>query len=182
MQIIIRSFTFLGFGLLFSATVFAQQPDSLVKKNDHRNSVYAELGGNGLFGSVNYERVFALGMGNERIALRIGGFFIPTEKYKGNQEYIMAIPVEVSFFFGESFVKPEFGLGLTYYQEKDGYYSAGKSYKQVYPMIRLGVRMCFIKFPLLLRVGLVPFDLGSGWHPRYVPLPGISVGYSFGKI
>src|SRR5688572_2995943 len=67
----------------------------------YRNSVYAELGGNGVVGSINYERLIYLPTADATMAMRAGGIFIPEGLDGGKLKYEMIIPVEVSFIRGK---------------------------------------------------------------------------------
>jgi hypothetical protein len=125
------------FWVAFPSLVRAQslEADSVANPVFFRNSLYVELGGNGLFGSLNYERVFSFASSDKRITFRVGGIFIPNGVYEGKKRYMMTVPVEVGFFWGKGKFKPEFGLGFTYYQDNEGDYFGNDIYRLVFPMI-----------------------------------------------
>lgn len=150
---------------------------------DYRNAVFLEIGGNGLAGSLNYERLFAL-TGDPMVALRIGAFYWP-DFYS----HLVAVPAEVSIINGKRPVKFEFGFGLTYLQTisrerpYDGVFV--EEQKALIPVFRLGVRYQVPGKPLLLRAGFTPFmftDKSRSRDEQIIrPWGGISVGYRFGK-
>ena len=60
--------------------------DSLVVKKEPeseiaRNTIYGEVLGSGMYGSLNYDRIFFIS--NAKFSFRIGGFLIPDD-YHGN--------------------------------------------------------------------------------------------------
>jgi len=72
-----------------------------------KNSIYLEAGGNGLFGSVNYERQLTKEPG---LGVRLGvGFYVENAFY-------LTIPVGINYLFelknGKSFI--DAGLGVTF--------------------------------------------------------------------
>jgi hypothetical protein len=97
---------------LMTLSSFCQEPsvkqDTLIKKN-RKNSVFVELGGNGLLYSINLERVFPVSEGM-RIGLRIGYAycnmsFAILEKYS-------IVPLEINLISGKKHCF-EIGCGLT---------------------------------------------------------------------
>ncbi|MFB6230748.1 MAG: hypothetical protein ABEL04_06280 [Salinibacter sp.] len=76
----------------------AQSPEALLDSPLVRNAVYLELGGSGIFYSLNYSR--RLG---PRTIGRIGATWFP---------FSWGIPASVSYLFGTGQWRPEFGVGL----------------------------------------------------------------------
>lgn len=180
------------FWVAFCGRVLAQEgvsADSAAKLNAYRSSVYVEFLGNGMLGSLNYERLFKL-EGTQTLALRAGGLFIPTGRVEDKLEYEMFIPVEVTVFGGEKDVKFEAGFGLTFYgssASRSGDYGSTYSFTrhEVFPVIRLGFRWYpLIKpdfNPVFVRIGFTPLFFNyDDFLPPVIPWVGVSLGYSFG--
>jgi hypothetical protein len=90
--------------VLFSTFCFGQKDTTHIAKN----TFYIEVEGNGLLGSINYERLIY----NEKsksLSLRIG--FLPF--YEKSASFI-AVPLECCAFFGDKHFL-DIGLGLSYY-------------------------------------------------------------------
>src|SRR5687767_458430 len=101
----------------FSGRAIAQEmvTDSVKKNADfYQQSVYAELLGNGVGGSLNYERRFYLLSSKKTMILRLGGMYIPDGSKNGKLNYEMTVPFEISFLRGKKNTKFEMGLGITY--------------------------------------------------------------------
>ena len=180
------------FWLAFYGKVWAQvEPDSIINPNSYRNSVYAELGGNGVAGSVNYERLIYLAASDATMALRIGGIFIPEGYDGGKLKYEMLVPFEVSFFRGSKAVKFEMGFGVTYYRYRylyAGYYGTNEPEKEdiFIPVCRIGGRWQLPQKPYFIRLAFTPImvivaPVNFEFVLPGVPWAGLSFGYSFGK-
>src|SRR5690606_32228406 len=90
------------FYLAFSGHVQAQTKPDPVPVQPFRNAVYLEFGGNAYIGSLNYERrFFAAAKPATTFALRIGGLYVPFKGRNGEPEYLLAVPVEASAFWGK---------------------------------------------------------------------------------
>jgi len=179
------------FFLAFSGTSAAQNAsaDSAISFRPYRNSIYIELGGNAVFGSVNYERLFPYAAApGTTLALRVGGFFHPGNNDSGVKN-ILIIPLESSAFWGRRAVKPELGFGLTYlqsYSVQDDLHEEGYKYTEFLPVFRFGLRYEKPGKPYVARLALTPLviavleDPGT-YMPPVLPWLGLSVGYHFGK-
>lgn len=153
-----------------------------IKKVKKVNSFFFEGGGNGIFGSVNYDRVvnypaFAL-------SLRIGASIYPSENQDDHNIYPI-IPLEINTLWGRKTHFIEGGLGVstlflypTTSQEKSRYLFLG--------FARIGYRLQKDN-GMFLRIGFTPvlFDLAVN-EPnnavrgfQFVPWAGISIGESF---
>src|SRR3954471_23163374 len=95
------------FWIAFCSRSFSQNiaADPAVAAIPYHNSVYAELGGNGLVGSVNYERLIPVS-DNLNVAARIGGFYLPD----GKKNYGYMFPAELSLVLGRNARKFEAGF------------------------------------------------------------------------
>ena len=160
--------------LLFCQPLFVQAQEEmdsfpLTKKN----TVYLELGGNGLWYSLNYDR-FLWKRSKSAIAARIGVAY-----FGGQGAHATTVPVTVSYLFGGKKHFLEVGTGFTWlqsYSEK----IAGFGYFGV-----IGYRFQRIQQSgLMYRISLTPFlaeystDKGSlNWVGTF--WGGVSIGYGF---
>ncbi|MBK0404195.1 hypothetical protein I5M27_14460 [Adhaeribacter sp. BT258] len=177
------------FLIAFSGKVLAHEVevDSVVNSQFYRNSVYAELLGNGVFGSLNYERLFWIPASETTVAARVGGLLLEAGQVGGTFEYQMIAVGEVTFFSGKRAVKFESGFGVTVYTDSQGYneaYGHSGNYWEFIPVLRIGARWQPRAKPYLVRLGFTPLFFGDD-SPVYkfpvVPFGGLSFGYSFGK-
>lgn len=175
---------------------FAQKTDS--SRVLPKNSVYVELLGNGILGSLNYERIFWQ-KNNWRMAGRIGISAFPNlDKDSDNLKYFQyTVPTELSLLYGKNRHFLEFGAGVTLgfmdrlmftykrtteingvrVTDTDEHH---ERYTILVPMFRLGYRYQG-KNGFLFRFGLLGgIAKGSiaGGNDLYV-FP--SLGFSFGK-
>lgn len=134
-----------------------------------KNTIYLEAGGNGLFGSVNYERQLAKEPG---FGVRVGvGFYTENAFY-------LTIPIGINYLFklnnNNSFI--EGGLGVTFARVNgnlsSNYYSRGDGFNSFIPSI--GYRKQTAK-NLMFRFSLTPVINNYG----FVPWAGVSFGKSF---
>src|SRR5688572_7743081 len=85
----------------------SNSPDSVKVVKPFKNSFYAEVGGNGIVGSVNYERINYLPDSPNRImAIRFGLIYMPSGTISRSQASSIVLPAEVSMFWGKKSVKP----------------------------------------------------------------------------
>jgi hypothetical protein len=141
------------------------------------NSIYAEIGGNAMFLSVNYERVlvkdnrfYLIG----RVGLGMGAYV------RMSSHDFLAIPLLLNFQYQLSnVVVLEFGVGSTL--------SIVTSHQYFNPLITgvLGIR-AQSKGGFLFKAGLTPLvNLDNTYQmwgfETFLPWAGISLGYSFGR-
>ena len=185
-----RILLFCLLSIAFSKKSWAQtESDSIANPNYYRNSVYAELGGNGILPTINYERLIWHPTAQVMYAIRIGGLFIPGQRVGKNLEYEMISLSEITVINGKRAIKFEAGFGVTIYSNSDVYPENNNSfyihkYYEVVPVIRLGGRWQPFNKPYLIRLGFTPLFLGDKSPVigmPVVPFGGISLGYSFGK-
>lgn len=102
--------------------VYSQNTDSLELETDSivttKNAIFLELGGNGIFYSLNYDRLFPISE-KVNISSRVGIHYtngFPLEFYR-----TMAVPIEVSGLYSihqnKHFI--EIGAGITYLNNHD---------------------------------------------------------------
>jgi hypothetical protein len=135
-----------------------------------RNDIYIEAGGNGLFGSVNYERQLTKEPG---LGARIGvGFY-------SEKAFYLTIPVGINYLFKlkseRSFI--DAGLGATWARIdgklfSDSKYSNGDHFVSFIPSI--GYRRHCLK-NVIWRVNLTPIINNEA----FVPWIGASIGKRF---
>lgn len=94
------SFTFIGI-VLFSfcyTGINAQNTEE-----EKRKSVYVELLGSGVFGSVNYD--FRLSQRQDGLGMRVGAGMIPD---------VLIVPIELNGLIGQKKVAFEYGAGISH--------------------------------------------------------------------
>jgi len=126
-----------------------------------KHTVFLELIGNGLFGSVNYDYLF-IAQKKFKSSTRVGAILIPRS---GGSIFTSAL-VEVSLLLdihhGTRKHYFELGLGLTYNFANDicsGCANVGENeyYSTLYNVIRLGYRLQKVSGGLFLKFGFTPF-------------------------
>jgi hypothetical protein len=159
------------------------------------NSFFAEVGGNGLYYSLNYDKVGKMGK-RAFLSVRIGIMVLPMRK--GNWEF--GIPVEVNASFGKENHYLEAGLGISYLHMNVW---ALSSYPQLqsagmvhrfYRVLRIGYRYQRAEGGLFLKVGFTPMRLMEEYRPgdfngtnyadltQYAePWAGVGVGWTMRK-
>ncbi len=165
--------------VVLSAPTYAQQtaavPDSTADAASEpaRNALYVELGGAGLFYSINYDRHLVGGL-----HLR-GGYATLSNNYWLNGRVHM-VPVQLAFVSnathalelgaGATFVKDNGASGLELDTKND------TSNSEIAASFVVGYRYQPIEHGFLFRVGFTPFVGSNG---RFLPFGGISFGYAF---
>jgi hypothetical protein len=138
-----------------------------------RNHIYAELLGNAVNYSLNYERRLS-----ENLSARIGFGFWPGTSSEDNP-YI-GIPITASYLIGKSLIKFEIGLGTTFL--KSDYAGVGsRSDYQSYLLITgiLGFRLVKSGGGVTLRFIFTPFYSPQLQPSSFQLWGGISIGHSF---
>ncbi|AHM61553.1 hypothetical protein D770_16495 [Flammeovirgaceae bacterium 311] len=153
-----------------------------------KNAVYLELGGNGVFYSLNYERmVYQKGM--FKSAARIGFSTFPKKIETETKTYWnAALPLELLGLIGRSKHHLEFGVGYTPYYYADTKFEVGSRgfefdryrFTAIVPF-RIGYRYQNPDGGFLFRVGYMPtMDFHPDRHqPWNLVYGGISIGKSF---
>lgn len=153
-------------------TIFALFATTLLFGQDNfkKNDIYLEAGGNGLFGSVNYERQLTKQPG---LGARIGvGFYTENAFY-------LTVPVGIDYLFklknNKSFI--DAGLGVTWARIdaklfKDSKNSNGNHFVNFIPSI--GYRRNTLK-DLMWRISVTPVVNKNGLTPWL----GASIGKRF---
>jgi len=171
------------FLIAFSGRSFAQisANDSISRLMPLRNSVYAELGGNGIIGSLNYERLLPVSE-SFALAFRVGGLYLPG--HDENHGYML--PAEISLLVGRNNLKFEGGFGYTYFKYDDQNYRDNNGVPgapgKLLPILRLGTRRQLGHSPFFLRSAFTFIFIESVTLGKFpIPWIGLSAGYNFGK-
>jgi len=176
---------------LVNFTCIAQDSARAINKN----AVFFELGGNGVFYSINYERII-FSKGKAHLSARVGYEFLPRSVFKAitslSSNVLLA---EVNVFCGRENSFFETGFGISYDTEEHIEHtylnvesSAEKSYHDIYYFYRIGYRY-HEPSGFIFRAAATPFIY---FLPQYVrgqwkrngemyfyPWAGLSFGYSF---
>jgi hypothetical protein len=170
----IRIISLIGLCILLSSMAYTQENDNNLRKLDRKNNIDLTIGGNGLFVSINYNRIL-LTRSNYFINTSVG---IGTDLFSGG----ITIPHQVTFNIGKKNSFIELGIGGSYWSGKSnesGYTETLNSY-QLSPII--GWRKHFSN-NLIFRVYANPLFHISGVYyiENYsvIPYLGVSLGYSF---
>jgi hypothetical protein len=106
-----RSFVFIAF--ILPIILFGQKNpnDSIIK----RNTIYIEIGGQGIFGSLNYDRLFRV---KKKVKTSFSCGVATFGNYTANNydEY-WGIPLSYNFLFGKRNSHLELGIGFTVFAE-----------------------------------------------------------------
>ena len=148
--------------LILFPTISIAHPDSstVLKKN----TVYAEVGGNGIVYSLNYERVFYL-KNKPRFCGRIGIAVFP-QPFPGDGVAVVC-PGEINLFWGGEHNFLEIGTGFTYNSVENAHLL----------IFRLGYRFQKPEGGFLFRIAATPVLSSEIDQPVF--WAGLSVGYAF---
>lgn len=162
---------FLLFILLNSNLAFAQDE----KPATGTNNWFVELGGSGLFYSLNYEKyLFKNRQENITLTARVGAAFNPIDYTFLNTLYLekntFMIPFTSSLLIGEQKDKLELGAGFT---------MLTKDFREqeIVPTLVLGLRVIESN-RICFRISYVPIFRKE----EYLHWLGVSLGMNFGKI
>ncbi|GAB4294259.1 MAG: hypothetical protein Kow0068_19100 [Marinilabiliales bacterium] len=169
--------------LLFVNLVFGQEADN-TKNFNKKNSLFIEIGGNSVLGSLNYERNL-LDFSNFDINIRGGiGPFIPI-----NKGLITNLSFNSLFLSGK--FKPEVGAGITFVYDSEGLqlscedikdtafylgYTPGKKYDYLFNM-NIGFRYFFKNH--FIKCVYVPYFWHDCYRNQFNHWAGISYGIKF---
>ncbi len=162
--------------LFFSLSASAQSADTV--RILPKNAIYFELLGNGILGSINYERMFRQ-KGTWRIAGRIGLGGYPAILNRPSPWHVI-VPTELLFLKGRKNRFLELGVGLTtglvWYTENINSTEYHEQFVAV-PMLRIGYRYQS-KNGFVFRAGLLGI---FGFNPNRKIAAAPWLGFSFGK-
>lgn len=138
-----------------------------------RNHIYAELGGNAVLYSLNYERLLS-----DNISARIGLGLLPNITSSGDS-YI-GIPLTASYLIGKSLVKIEIGLGITYLKSDYAAVGSRSDYRSYLLMTGIfGLRLVKSGGGLTGRFIFTPFYSSQLEPSSFQFFGGISIGHAF---
>jgi len=136
-----------------------------------KNAFYVELGGNGIFYSVNFDRLLT-----PHVAARAGLMFFRAEDEVSNSVAVVVAPVVVSYLFGEGNSHFEAGLGAGLATASIDDVDWDEDFGQtVYGTGVLGYRYQPKTGGVVFRAGLTPVFTSND----FAPWVGVSVGYAF---
>ncbi len=136
-----------------------------------KNAFYVELGGNGIFYSLNYDRLVT-----PNVAARAGVMLFRAEDNESNGVGVVVAPVVVSYLFGEGNSHFEAGLGLGLATASIDHVDFGEEFDQtVYGTGVLGYRYQPETGGVVFRAGLTPVFNAE----NFAPWIGLSIGYAF---
>lgn len=176
-------FTFL---ILKNGNLLAQSDSSIAK-----NTLFVEGFGNGIYGSINYDRIFFIK--NHKFSSRYGFMFVPIPVSGKNSKFPhhYTIPVEFNYLKGQK-NHLEFGLGLTYTYAvftNTTYQGKKEISKAIYAILKpIGYRLqkssggLFAKVNGLLVIKTIELNKNyvlSRNEARFAPFIGFSIGYTF---
>jgi hypothetical protein len=171
-QLYLLKYKFLVF-LLFFCFVSKQSASQYVKEDEVliKNTIYVEVGGNGLFISLNYDRI-----------IKQNGKFILTGR--GGVSYLsfsksLSVPITFSVLYGKRDYFFEIGSGPTFhhypYSQLTRFSTQGIIGVRFLPMENKGFMLRIVYTPVL---GNFTNDKGY-WNRGGYPFFGTSLGYSF---
>jgi hypothetical protein len=136
-----------------------------------KNAFYVELGGNGIFYSVNYDRLIT-----PHVAARAGVMLFRAEDNASNSVAVAVAPVVVSYLFGEGNSHFEAGVGVGLATASIDHVDFGEDFDQtLYGTGVLGYRYQPRTGGVVFRAGLTPVFNAE----NFAPWIGVSVGYAF---
>lgn len=146
---------FLLFAVLFFlySVAFSQKGQSL---NIGKNSFYTEWYGNGIYYSVNYERIYYSQKDNRlHFAARLGCSTYPNVYFP--HKWLYVLPLEINAIFGKREHKFELGIGHTLSTAKFYFYKTDPQtyFRQMVLFTRFGYR-CYIDGGVICRIGILP--------------------------
>ena len=149
--------TKLAFFLILNTLIATAQTkinDSLPK----RNTIYVEVFGQGLNGSINYDRLCRLDK-KVRTSFSVGAVIVPMTERFGDGAYL-GVPASYNFLFGKRRNHLELGMGFTVLAVKN-YYTSNNSFLPFstyysYFTPKLGYRFQSPKGGLFFRFTLTP--------------------------
>jgi hypothetical protein len=155
-----------------------------VEKPMQKNTFFLELGGNGMFYSLNYDRIFFERF-TWKLSGRIGAMYLPGLGDKNR--HMIGLPIEVSYLRGRNNHHLEIGLGFT-----SVYDTYPLSRYQVKDLLLMGVAWIGYRHQkreggMFYKVGFTPL-LGTLYDLRTeekreneffsYPLVGLAIGYT----
>lgn len=152
------------------------------KKISRVNTLFIEAGGNGVYGSVNYDRVF--NFHKFAASFRVGAGVFPASNAQSNYLYPI-VPLEGNVLFGKKNHFLEAGLGVS---SMWVYKSLGQDTSKFLFLgfARIGYRMQKDN-GMFLRIGFTPILLDFALNEQsnnqrgfgFIPWGGIAIGESF---
>lgn len=164
---------------LSSASYHAQAQEAVRSSDFARNSIFLELGGNGLLYSLNYDHKFF-----DHASARIGGMYLPLSAddpstFDGRISMIF-VPIMANYLVGNGNSRLEIGGGVTVVrvdgggtvenEQIDDFRGAGAVFTGT-----IGYRLQPRNGGFLFRIGFTPLFAPDG----FLPWAGLSLGATF---
>jgi len=148
--------------LLVATLFFILCNSILFSQTEKPNSIYLELGGNCVFYSINYDRLFS-----NHIGARVGAnfFLLPIDKTTAFGYFVV---MQIIYLIGNGNSRLELGGGVNYLNEKDGDSIWG-------PSFIIGYRYQPTNGGFVFRIGFTPTYVTD----HIMPMGGVSFGYNF---
>lgn len=170
--------------LIFTLSAASSSKGQQAQERTQLNSVFLELGGNGGFYSVNYDRRL-LWAGGWSLAGRVGTMYYSSAsgRAEGGRSVWLAAPLEVSWLRGKGNHLLEMGLGVTslYLKYPEEESSQGKELRLL-PVGRVGYRFQQREGGMFYKAGFTPMAQFSGGRrlgaTMFLPWFGLAVGYT----
>lgn len=165
--------------LICSSFIFAQEKNIEPIKFDNKNSIQLDVGGHGMFYSLNYERIIFNGK-RFKTAVQVGFAYYP--RSWGFLELWTPIGINEIFSLGNHHI--EAGIGIVPTRTPSPEMEIYDSYSpwSTFLSARLGYRYQKPGGKFLFRAGFTPLAECSLRNISYLnihPLAGVSFGYSF---
>lgn len=132
-------------------------------------AIYAEIGGPGL-ASLNYDMRFKKEEGGLGFRVGVGGYNIDGES-------LFTLPVGINYLLGKDQKNYfEVGVGFTYLNYKDNFFTNGDNFTSSFGNLTLGYRLAPAKGGFFFKAQITPV-FGKGF---FTPLyGGVGFGYKF---
>ncbi len=178
--------------LLLLLAAFIGVNAQVVKLSMQKNTLFVELGGNGFFYSLNYDRIL-LDYSTWKISARIGGMYMPGI-FEVNR-HLISLPLEVAYLKGRGNHHLELAVGVTpIYDIFPRYDYTGRQYTGQQLLLigvaRIGYRYQKREGGVFYRAGFTPLH-GTLYDFNYrewdrnsnftYPLVSLAIGYTLKK-
>ncbi|MDO1451762.1 hypothetical protein Q0590_36145 [Rhodocytophaga aerolata] len=170
--------------LLLLLGAFIEVNAQEVRKSMQKNTLFVEIGGNGFFYSLNYDRIL-LDYSTWRISARIGGMYMPGI-FETNR-HLIGLPLEVSYWRGKGNHHFELGLGFTPIYDTYSLNEVSRQQAILIGVARIGYRYQKREGGVFYRAGFMPLH-GTIYDFNYrqwdrnsnftYPLVGLAIGYT----
>ena len=184
--------SFSAFGQVNDARVPQTSPQGISYEIKKKNAIYLEALGNGVFYSVNYDRIL-FNQKQSAIGIRVGYSYVPLFNFSdGFFGSVNQVPVELNFIYTQKKlfeklgIREELGIGATYQRSVDNTNSDFPDmHKYCLGFLRIGIRYQRTNAGWFYRIAFTPniYSIDDDANPNgafyFFPYGGISFGRSF---